>query len=705
MSRGADHDRPVPVVHPYTELVAMLSRCLVYCRTWSPTDVTPLGWIRAGLLLGAVLVLGAEPASPAGPAPVASPYLPQKPSELPSPPPDDGLPMATPTASPPRKIDHSPRDWNVPEVRPVPLNRPLDPDKPGAPAQPVSTEVFEVPPYTPPGFTGRSSVAPAEQQVDSHFIPVEDRWRIGLPAWDRYQTGHKLVHNDYPYEEGHWWNPFTQNVLKGDYPIFGQNTFLELTATNNTLFEPRQIPTATTPFESTANARTTDFFGKPNQFLFLNYTSLNIDLFHGDAGFKQPDWQLVWMPIFNVNTLSVEELAVVNPDVTKGTQRERTFFSWIQELFVEKKLLDSSPYFDFVSVRAGTQPFVSDFRGFIFSDTNRAIRLFGTSEANRDQFNLVAFLQLEKDTNSNLNTTKSRRQQVLIANYFRQDFLFPGYTLEANFHYDHDEPSFMFDRNHFLVRPDPAGIFQPHDVNAFYFGLLGDGHINRFNITNAFYYVTGRDSNNPQAGQAVDISAEMAALELSYDRDWVRFKTSYLFFSGDGNPLDKHATGFDTILDNPNFAGGDFTYWQRQFIPLFGVNLTNRMSFVPDLRAGVNKAQGQANFVNPGLHLVNFGMNFDVTPKLKLINNYNFMWFDKTAVLEQFVYQAHLSRFIGSDISLGVEYRPLLSNNVIIRGGVATLIPGHGFKDLYNTFPQNNVDALLSSFLELTLTY
>jgi hypothetical protein len=654
-------------------------------------------------LVSAVLVLGTEPVQPAGPKPEAFASQPGKPGELPpaSPGPDPG---GAGLSNPPTPLGGSPAGPPpVPDTaRPDVLRRPIEPEAPPAPPAPVSTELFRVPDYPVPGFTGRSSVAPTEVQTDSHFIPVEDRWRIGVPPWDRYQRGHPFCHSDYPYVEGHWWDPYNQNVLKGDYPIIGQNTFLEIVATSNSLFEARQIPTATTPFESTANFRQTDFFGKPNQFLYNHNFILTFDLFHGDAGFKQPDWRIVITPIFNINSLNVEEVAVVNPDVTKGTQRNRSFLA-LQEAFVEKKLADTSPYFDFISLRVGSQPFVSDFRGFIFDDTNAAIRLFGISESNRDQFNIAAFFQRERDTNSQLDTFKSRRQQVYIANYFRQDFIWPGYTLEANVHYDHDEPAFEFNRNHFLVRPDPVGVFAPHRIDAVYFGLLGNGHINRFNVTNAFYYVCGNDSRNAIAGQSQDISAEMAALELSYDRDWARFRTSYLFFSGDRNPNDHHANGFDTILDNPNFAGGDFTYWQRQNIPLFGVNLTNRLSFVPDLRS--DKAQGQANFVNPGLHLFNLGMDFDVTPKLKLINNYNFMWFDKTQVLQTYVFQGNIARFIGTDLSLGVEYRPFLNNNVIMRGGIATLIPSHGFRDLYNQFPNNNVNPLISSFLDLILTY
>ena len=158
---------------------------------------------------------------------------------------------------------------------------------------------------------------------------------------------------------------------------------------------------------------------------------------------------------------------------------------------------------------------------------------------------------MEKDTNSQLNEIRTDRDQdIVIANYFRQDFIWPGYTMEASVHYNHDDPSFHFNNNDFLVRPDPVGVFTPHQLDVVYLGLGGDGHINRFNITDQFYWAVGRDSLNPLANQSQEISARFAAVELSYDRDWVRFRTSFLYSSGDGNVNNKHATGFDSILDD-----------------------------------------------------------------------------------------------------------------------------------------------------------
>ncbi|HET6575064.1 MAG TPA: hypothetical protein VFG68_15765, partial [Fimbriiglobus sp.] len=550
-----------------------------------------------------------------------------------------------------------------PPSEPRALDRPVGPDAPlpTAPPEPTFVETLTDPPS---GFTGRSSVVPSVS-ANIDFVPVEDRWRIGFPEWDRYGRGHPLL-DQYPYVLGRLADPYAQNVLKGDYPIIGQHTFLNLTVSSLSVFEARQLPTATTPFESTARPFHEEFFGRPNQFFSNNFLSLSADLFHGDAAFKPIDWRVKLTGVVNFNYLSVEELAVVSPDVLKGLTRGRTWFA-LQEFFGEVKLADLGAEYDFVSARVGSQPFTSDFRGFVYSDTNLMVRTFGTRRGNREQFNLVWTEQLEKETNSGLNTFHDRNQNVAVANYYVQDFVFPGYTMAASVHVNDDQPSVLYDRNRFLVRPDPAGVFRPHRVQTAYLGLAGDGHIGRYNVSHAFYWVLGRDSLNPIANQAQDVSAQMAAVELSYDRDWARFRTSVFYSSGDGDPNNSHARGFDAILANPNFAGGQFSYFQRQGVQLFGVNLATRTNLIPNLRS--SQIQGQANHVNPGLFLVNAGVDFEITPKLRSINNCNFLWFDKTKVLETFAFQPGIDRELGTDLSTGLEYRPLLNNNVILLTG------------------------------------
>lgn len=552
----------------------------------------------------------------------------------------------------------------------------------------------------PTGFTGRSSIQPSNFQTDGHFIPMEDRWRLGMPNWDRYEKGHPNT-QQYQFDIGQWYDPYRQNVIKGDYPIFGQNTFLDVTITSLTLVEPRTVPAPTTPFESTNRPLTENFFGNPNQIGSNQFISVGVDLFHGDGAFKPVDWRIKITPIFNANILTVEELALVNPDVRQGTQRERTFTA-LEEWFVEKKIADWGTYYDFASVRVGSQYFVSDFRGLVFNNINRSARLFGSAEANQIQYNLIYFNMQEKDTNSGLNTFDNRNQQVVIANLYYQDFVFPGYTAQASFHYNHDDPTFLFNNNNFLVRPDPVGVYQPHTLDVFYVGWAGDGHINRFNINHAFYAALGSDTRNPLANQAQSIMAYLGALEISYDRDYARFRTSFFYASGDGDPNNGHATGFDSIFDRQNFAGSFFSWWGRNRVPLFGVGLKQEFSLLPDLRSSKN--QGQSNFVNPGINLINLGFDLDLTPKLKMINNCNFMWFDKTASLEQFLYQGNINRQIGTDLSVGLEYRPLLNNNLQLTCGVATLIPGDGFKDLYNNL-SSEAPSMVLGFTQMVVQY
>ena len=75
----------------------------------------------------------------------------------------------------------------------------------------------------------------------------------------------------------------------------------------------------------------------------------------------------------------------------------------VQELFADVHLRNVSTRYDFDSLRVGIQPFISDFRGFLFQDVPFGVRLFGTRDNNQWQYNLGWFRRLEKDTNSGLN--------------------------------------------------------------------------------------------------------------------------------------------------------------------------------------------------------------------------------------------------------------------------------------------------------------
>jgi hypothetical protein len=351
-------------------------------------------------------------------------------------------------------------------------------------------------------------------------VPVPDRWRIGFVPWKRYTSG--VTEQPYETPEPRLWHPYQQSLLKGDVPIIGQDIFLNLTASAETVTEFKRVPTASGV--SAAVPGEYEFYGQGDAISIQNNLAFTINLFQGETVFRPVDWAIKIEPVFNVNYLKVQEAGIVSPDprgslggnnspppfnggvqnpddiggllngqvgpadsfrAMKHTERTKTFFA-LQQAFVEIHLADLTDNFDFVSLRAGNQPFNADFRGFLFNDVNLGARLFGNYANNLYQYNLAVFDMREKDTDSELNTFNNRDQEVVIANLYRQDFIWPGYTAELSFLANFDHGGTHYDDNGNLVRPEPLGTVRPHDVKAYYLGWGGDGHIGPLNISHQF---------------------------------------------------------------------------------------------------------------------------------------------------------------------------------------------------------------------------
>jgi hypothetical protein len=590
------------------------------------------------------------------------------------------------------------------------------------PQQPASSEQgqrprLQTPDDKPLGAAGPSRDKRKPDTEDAEFMVIQDRWRVGIPEDPRFRKGNIF-------------NPYRQNVLKGDYPIIGNHTFLNITLASESTFNVRQLPLP--QGVSSTLPGSFEFFGRGRQEFFNQNFIFSFDMFHGDASFKPVDWRFKVTGIANINLLRAREKGIVNVDVREGRSR-LDGFNAIEEVFLEFRLGDTtkilpflrgkgsrdgrSPFFDTSSVRIGIQPFTSDFRGFIFSDSNLGARVFGNFGSNRWQYNLAYFNMLEKETNSELNSINPkeiefRDQKVYIANIYRQDTFVLGYTAQFSAHYSTDQPSLHYDENGFLVRPARIGDVLRHHVRSGYLGWTGDGHFGRMNITHAFYQALGRDTRNPIAGRATRINAQMAAAEFSIDFDWLRYRLAGFYTSGDSKPTDDTARGFDAILDNPNFAGGKFSFWNSQGIRLTqtGVGLVEPRSLLPSLRS--SKLEGQANFVNPGLTLYNAGIDVDVTPKLRSFINYNYLRFNRTEPLELALFQNTIRHEIGHDLGVGFIYRPLLNENIVLIGGASGLRPGRGFTDVYssncNGVPRGcgaGSPTLWSAFVNLRFVY
>ena len=535
-------------------------------------------------------------------------------------------------------------------------------------------------------------LAPATWYELPGVATVPDRWRIvstlGYPErlWDPYNGN---------------------NVLKGDRPLFGVDWFFSLAMIADSTFEMREVPTPVA-IATSQGPGALDVVGDPEQTMFTQNLSVETVLYKGETVFKPPDYEFRFLPVFNLTRVEVGEAGFLKVDPTAPLTRSEGFVG-IQGLFVDKHLRNVSERYDFDSVRVGIQPVTADFRGFLFLDSPFGVRLFGTRNNNLWQYNLGWFRRIEKDTNSGLNDITEndlddalRDDTVWLANLYRQDFPFLGFTsqLALVHNVNRENDARFIDDNGFLVRPAALGIQRPREYDVTYLGYNGEGHIGRLNLSVSAYLALGSESPAVFTDRDGDIRAGFVAAEFSRDFDWIRARGTVVWASGDDDPYDDHATGFDAIFENPLLAGGDTAFWIRQSFPLIGggrVALSGQNGMLNSLRP--NKGQGQSNFTNPGLVLAGAGLDLDVTPKLRIMLNVHQLWFEDTAVLEAARNQAPIARGIGTDVSLAAFYRPLTSQNIILRVAAAALIPGDGFAALYGD------ETPYSVFANLVLAY
>ncbi|HEY1403565.1 MAG TPA: carboxypeptidase-like regulatory domain-containing protein, partial [Pyrinomonadaceae bacterium] len=92
----------------------------------------------------------------------------------------------------------------------------------------------------PAGYAGGGNIESRPPTLPDR-AEVRDRWRINFPEYDRY--GDRGARGrDIPFKRGKWYDPYNQNLLKGDFPIFGQNVFMILSGVDTTTIELNRTP-------------------------------------------------------------------------------------------------------------------------------------------------------------------------------------------------------------------------------------------------------------------------------------------------------------------------------------------------------------------------------------------------------------------------------------------------------------------------------
>ncbi|NYF32944.1 hypothetical protein [Sphingopyxis sp. JAI108] len=533
-------------------------------------------------------------------------------------------------------------------------------------------------------------------------LPVPDRWRL-------IETLGVVKER--------WFDPYHQNTYKGDraidrskvkwLPIKGDDWFFVANAVSDTVFEPRTFPIPV-GVQTTERPGSLDVFGKDRSFVFAQTVIAGAALIKGSTAFKPPDIEYRITLAYQANYVDVPERRVLDVRPSKASHRYDSFLG-VQELFVDKHLGNTSDRYDFYSIRLGIQPFQSDFRGFLFNDSQLGIRLFGNRDNNRFQYNLAAFWRLEKDTNSGLNdiTQTPRDDFIFTGNLYRQDFPVVGLTsqISVTYNMNREKNDVQIDHNGFPVRPALLGDLRGREYDVVYLGYSADGRIGRINLTASFYAALGEDRNSFFTSKPAEIRAGFGAVELSYDHDWMRFRLSGLYATGDGDPYNNTEGGFDAIFENPIFGGADTSYWIRQTIPFAGggraIAINGRNGILNSLRS--SKEEGQSNFNNPGTVFIGAGADFDLTPEFRVSTNFNHLWFADTSSLQVLRSEGSIPKDIGFDLSVATIWRPKATQNIVGRLSAAVLLPGKGFKDLFDNKQKN--DAYVSILANVIVSF
>jgi hypothetical protein len=499
-------------------------------------------------------------------------------------------------------------------------------------------------------------------------VAVPDRWRLVE------ELGYRVD----------WLDSYQgNNPLKGDRPVLGDDGFFSVSAVSGSLLEERRIASAAAGVPDDRGPRT----ATQGELFFNQSLSLDAVLYRGDTVFRPPDWQARLTTVLSKS------------GVRAGGSTDNANTAAVQALWFEKRLREVSAHDDFDSARVGIQPLTSDFRGFLLSDQPVAARLFGTRDNDIFQYNLAVFRSLRKNGVSlnDLGASLPHNDAVL-TNVYWQDFPLKGVTSAFVAAYDRNrEPSTQ-------ELLDPAGaanaaaVRARHDYDVGYLGYGVDGHFGWLNATAMTYGLLGRERQGTFTDLSERLQAWFAAAELSVDSDYRRWRLSLLHASGDANPHDRRATGFDGLTANPVFAGTDSSFFIHQQLALAGgaFNLKARNALLPTLNPA--DGGGQDNFSNPGLDLAGVGLDLDFGPRWRISFDANQVWFDQPGVLADLMLRP-VPRNFGAEFAVNAFWRPFSNQNVILRMSNAALMRGPGYKALYDG------GMPYSSFVFLTVSY
>jgi len=104
------------------------------------------------------------------------------------------------------------------------------------------------------------------------------------------------------------------------------------------------------------------------------------------------------------------------------------------------------------------------------------------------------------------------------------------------------------------------------------------------------------------------------------------------------------------------------------------------MSFAS--RSAVEQGRGAGEFLIREFMSFNLGADFDLTPKLRGLRKLELFEIRSHEPLELLLFQRPIRHSIGTDVGAGFEYRPPLSENIVIRAGRRRWFPDKALQDI-----------------------
>jgi hypothetical protein len=468
----------------------------------------------------------------------------------------------------------------------------------------------------------------------------------------------------------HLWDTYNQNRIKGDYPLAGK-WFTETDVFQNLVFkERRNLDFSSNPIlgpEINNNKEQALHFFSHNNFVDENVI-FGTELRHNDDRFFPSDFR-------------------IHVDGSVDWKHEPTVFdndseghAQIFDAFSDIQLHNfGTVNFNQMFLRGGLQFFKSDFHGLIFNDVGFGGRIFGNSLSNRLRYDIVALKLFQKDAVSGfIDFTKPSEHVVQISRLTWEDFLVTGWNSEWSVHWNHDPRKIQHNNANQL------------NLDTYYVGTTLNGNLGRFIFNPAIYGVFGNVDHPTGLTTKVQhsVRAWTSVLDLEYPFDFWKFRVGYVYASGESSKsaaTSKTDTGFDAISDAVQLFGGPIDYWVGEDVKFGKGDFVRANSLFPSLRG----ANAQANYINPGIQMVNTGFDVTVTPRVFLSFNANWFYFNQlgtypiggaTTVINH--------NNAGVEENIFIRWKPFLhqiNDFVILDAGFGVLQPLPGLRDAFGS--------------------